>query len=85
MINHSFFISTPLEYYYQNGTDQTVVCGVKHKEDLEEPVEQNTDQKTMRIIVGSDKRDLSGYIDTWIKTHAVLVTRQEQLFLYRVR
>jgi hypothetical protein len=57
---------------------------VKNKEDLQEPVEQNTGQKKMLIIVGSDKRDLSGYIDTWIKTHAVLVTRQEQLFLYRV-
>ena len=74
----------PLTYYYQNGTDQTVVYGVKNKEDLQEPVEQNTGQKKMLIIVGSDKRDLSGYIDTWIKTHAVLVTRQEQLFLYRV-
>ncbi len=74
----------PLAYYYQNETDETLVCGVNHKEDLEESVEQNTDQKKMIIIVGSNKRDLSGYIDTWITTHAVLVTRQEQLFLYRV-
>jgi mannosyltransferase len=77
--------ATSLLYYYNNRTEHTFVYGVKNKTDLEEFIRQNPDQKKMIIIVGGGNLKPTGEIGQWIGSHAVLVERHEELFLYRIK
>jgi hypothetical protein len=81
---HPWFYTLPLNYYYNNRSEKTVVYGAKNKTDLEGLVKQYSNQKEMLIIVGNDKRDPSGEIDQWINSHAVLVEKHQELYLYRI-
>jgi len=81
---HPSFYTLPLIYYYNNHSAQTLVIGAKNKTDLEGLVKQYSDRKKMLIIVGKDKRDPAGEIDQWINSHAELVEKYEELYLYSV-
>jgi len=75
---------TPLTYYYNNGTERTFVYGIKNTADFEGFTRQNPDQKKMLIIVGSSNVKSYSEIGQWINSHAVLVEKHEELYLYRV-
>jgi mannosyltransferase len=76
--------TSPLTYYYNNGTEHTFVYGINNKTNLEEFIRQNPDQKKMLIIVGSENLEPAGEIGQWINSHAVLVEKHEELYLYRI-
>ena len=78
------YYAVPLTYYYNNGTERTFVDGIENKTDLEEFLRQNPDQKKMLIIAGSGNLKPAGEIGQWINSHAVLVEKQGELYLYRI-
>jgi mannosyltransferase len=76
--------ATSLTYYYNNRTKHTFIIHIKNETDLDGFFTQNTDLKKMLIIVGSRNVKPEGEMGQWISSHAVLVEKDEELYLYRI-
>ena len=73
-----------LMYYYNNETDHTFIEGIGNKKDLEWGSRQNPVQKNFVIIVDSGHLRRSGEIGQWIDSHAMLVEKHDDLYVYMI-